>query len=67
MTEKQKAKQLLKAHTLYEGDNGALKEYWTDKLEAKRHVLITIKEIQKYALTPTCDFLEKVKKELEKL
>ncbi|WP_296683534.1 hypothetical protein [Flavobacterium sp.] len=45
MTPKQKAKELIKKHTLYQGDNGALREYYTDKLEAKRHCIKTIDEI----------------------
>jgi hypothetical protein len=42
MTPKEKAKDIIKKHTLFLGDNGALKEYWTDDLEARRHAIETV-------------------------
>jgi hypothetical protein len=48
MNPKEEAIELIESHTLYEGDNGALKEYYTDNLEAKRHALISINEKIKY-------------------
>ena len=76
---KNKAKELLKNFTLFLGDNGALKEYWTDKLEAKRNASLAIAEIYKLPLkvgqyldNEKCiemyfSFWEDVKEELEKL
>ena len=48
MTPKEKAKELIKKHTIFLGDNGALEEYWTDELDAKRHSIITVNEIINY-------------------
>jgi hypothetical protein len=48
MNPKEEAIELIELHTLYEGDNVALKEYYTDNLEAKRHALISINEKIKY-------------------
>lgn len=44
MTPREKAKELVKKHTIFLGDNGALEEYWTDELEAKKHALISVNE-----------------------
>ena len=47
MTPKEKALELVKKHTIFLGDNGALEEYWTDELDAKRHAIISVNEIIK--------------------
>jgi hypothetical protein len=79
MTSKEKAKELLKTFTLFLGDDGALKEYWTDKLEAKRNASLAIAEIYKLPLKVGqyfdsekniemyYSYWEEVKQEIEKL
>lgn len=42
---KEFAEELIEMHTLYLGDDGALNEFWTDKLDAIRHASITLREI----------------------
>lgn len=47
MIAKEKAKELVKNHTIFQGDDGTLCEYWTDNLEAIRHASLTVNEIIK--------------------
>ena len=78
MTPKEKAKELVKKHTIFLGDDGALKEYWTDELDAKRHSLKTINEILEELfemaivtgssyVRKNIDYYQEVKQEIENL
>jgi len=67
MTPKQKAKSLIASHTLYLGGDNNFDEVYTDKLDAKRHALTTIKEILKLDLLMNSKkYWNEVKTELEK-
>ena len=78
MIPKEKAKDLLKKHTIFLGDNGC-DEFWKDILDAKRHAIQTINEIYDLNLrtgmyldeySEARDYFaywEDVKNELEKL
>ncbi len=73
MNTKDKALELIKSHTLYQGDDGALGEYWTDTLEAKKHALITINaciealDIHQWQNRNEIDYWKEVKLNLEEL
>ena len=75
MTPKEKAKDIIKKHTIFLGDNGALKEYWTDDLDARRHAIKTVDEIIKaldprksdYMYKQQIEFYKEVKQEIQKL
>ena len=71
LTPKQYAKFLVELHTLYQGDNGALKEFYTDKLEALRHARNTLKQMYEFGrlngLNEPLMFLNATEKELNKI
>jgi hypothetical protein len=69
MTPKEKAIELIGRHTLFLGDDGALNEYWTNELEAKRHSIKTVNEILNlpFEFQSERKYWQEVKQEIEKL
>ena len=71
LTPKDYAEYLIEMHTLYLGDDGALNEFWTDKLDAIRHANNTLKQMYEFGrlngLYEPLMFLNATEKELNKI
>lgn len=68
---KEFAEELIEMHTLYLGDDGALNEFWTDKLDAIRHASITVREMYQFGtkngLREELTYLNATETELNKI
>ena len=70
MTKKEEAIKLIKLHTLYEGDEEHLNEYYTDFLYSKKHALISVNFILSLCWNGNKkaeEYWQEVKIEIEKM
>ena len=71
LTPKDYAEYLIEMHTLFLGDDGALNEFWTDKLDAICHAGKTLKQMYEFGslngLREPLMFLNATEKELNKI
>ena len=68
---KEFAEYLIEMHTLYLGDDGALNEFWTDKLDAICHAGKTLKQMREFGakngLREELTYLNATETELNKI
>ena len=71
LTPKNYAEYLIEMHTLYLGDDGALNEFWTDKLDAICHAGKTLKQMREFGakngLREELTYLNATETELNKI